>query len=168
MAAAGLHPLNGRQRHAGQARQASLVDPQQGARGPHLRGCDHPHLKLKPCKMMFGTSRSRHDIAVGFHLYSLPGAGRLPANTRTPPDPMPRSISALTIAGSDSGGGAGIQADLKTFAAHGVHGLSAIAALTAQHTRRVTAAPVPPVSLRRAENDARFEAFHFGAGERGM
>jgi hydroxymethylpyrimidine/phosphomethylpyrimidine kinase len=77
-------------------------------------------------------------------------------------------VSALTIAGSDSGGGAGIQADLKTFAAHRVHGLCAIAALTAQHTRGVTAVEVPPPSFLRAQIDACFEDFDIGAVKIGM
>lgn len=80
----------------------------------------------------------------------------------------PRPIAALTIAGSDSGGGAGIQADLKTFAAHGIHGLSAIAALTAQHTRGVTSVHVPPVSFLRAQIDACFDDFRIGAVKIGM
>ena len=79
-----------------------------------------------------------------------------------------QTLSALTIAGSDSGGGAGIQADLKTFAAHGVHGLSAIAALTAQHTRGVTAVSVPSVDFLRAQIDACFEDFDIGAVKLGM
>ena len=77
-------------------------------------------------------------------------------------------LSALTIAGSDSGGGAGIQADLKTFAAHRVHGLSAIAALTAQHTRGVTAVHVPPMPFLRAQLDACFDDFDIGAVKLGM
>ena len=81
---------------------------------------------------------------------------------------MTPPISALTIAGSDSGGGAGIQADLKTFAAHGVHGLSAITALTAQNTRGVTAVHVPPVAFLRAQIDACFDDFDIGAVKLGM
>lgn len=77
-------------------------------------------------------------------------------------------ISVLTIAGSDSGGGAGIQTDLKAFAAHGVHGVSAITALTAQHTRGVTAVHVPPVEFLRAQIDACFEDFDVRAVKLGM
>jgi hydroxymethylpyrimidine/phosphomethylpyrimidine kinase len=79
-----------------------------------------------------------------------------------------RPVCALTIAGSDSGGGAGIQADLKTFAAHGVHGLSALSALTAQHTRAVTAVHVPPVDFLREQIDACFADFDIGAVKIGM
>lgn len=84
-------------------------------------------------------------------------------------DPATRHpVSVLTIAGSDSGGGAGIQADLKTFAAHRVHGLSAIAALTAQHTRGVTAVHLPPIEFLRAQIDACFDDFDIRAVKFGM
>ena len=79
-----------------------------------------------------------------------------------------RPFCALTIAGSDSGGGAGIQADLKTFAAHRVHGLSVITALTAQNTRGVTAVHVPPVDFLRAQIDSCFDDFRIGAVKLGM
>lgn len=58
---------------------------------------------------------------------------------------------ALTIAGSDSGGGAGIQADLKTFAALGVHGMSAITSITAQNTKTVTMIHDVPVEMIREQ-----------------
>ena len=65
-----------------------------------------------------------------------------------------RAPTALTIAGSDSGGGAGIQADLKTFAALGVYGASAITAVTAQNTQRVTQVLELPPDLVAAQIDA--------------
>lgn len=62
--------------------------------------------------------------------------------------------TALTIAGSDPGGGAGIQADLKTFAAHGLYGTSAITAVTVQNTRGVTGVHVLPAELVAAQIEA--------------
>jgi len=61
---------------------------------------------------------------------------------------------ALTIAGSDSGGGAGIQADLKTFSSLGVHGSSVITAVTAQNTKEVTAVHNVPLDIIKKQIDA--------------
>jgi hydroxymethylpyrimidine/phosphomethylpyrimidine kinase len=75
---------------------------------------------------------------------------------------------ALTIAGSDSGGGAGIQADLKTFAALGVHGASAIACLTAQNPRRVLGVEPCPPKMLRMQIEAVFEELKPAAVKTGM
>src|SRR5213082_1838565 len=74
----------------------------------------------------------------------------------------------LTIAGSDSGGGAGIQADLKAFAAAGAHGMSAIVALTAQSTVGVTAVHELPPEFVVAQLDAVFTDIGVDAAKTGM
>ncbi|APW97660.1 bifunctional hydroxymethylpyrimidine kinase/phosphomethylpyrimidine kinase [Halobiforma lacisalsi AJ5] len=85
---------------------------------------------------------------------------------RTPaPDTRP---VALTIAGSDSGGGAGIQADLATMTAHGVFGTSAITAVTAQHTRGVESSYALPREEVAAQIDAVTDDFAVGAAKTGM
>jgi hydroxymethylpyrimidine/phosphomethylpyrimidine kinase len=75
---------------------------------------------------------------------------------------------ALTIAGSDSGGGAGIQADLKTFAALGVYGASVITALTAQNTRGVTGIHDVPADFIASQIDAVFSDLAVNAVKIGM
>lgn len=76
--------------------------------------------------------------------------------------------TALTIAGSDSGGCAGIQADLRTFSALGVHGTSALTALTAQSTVEVRAVhPVPPDFVR-AQLETVLDDFEVSAAKTGM
>jgi hydroxymethylpyrimidine/phosphomethylpyrimidine kinase len=75
---------------------------------------------------------------------------------------------ALTIAGSDSSGGAGIQADLKTFAALGVYGASAITALTAQNTKGVAGIHAVPAEFVTAQIDAVFSDLDVKAIKIGM
>jgi hydroxymethylpyrimidine/phosphomethylpyrimidine kinase len=75
---------------------------------------------------------------------------------------------ALTIAGSDSSGGAGIQADLKSFAALGVYGASVVTALTAQNTSGVSGVHLVPPDFVTAQIDAVFEDLAIGAVKIGM
>jgi hydroxymethylpyrimidine/phosphomethylpyrimidine kinase len=85
--------------------------------------------------------------------------------TAMPAEPVRR---CLTIATSDSGGGAGIQADLKAFAAAGCHGSSVLVALTAQNTRAVTAIHELPPDFVRAQLEAIFDDIGADAAKTGM
>jgi hydroxymethylpyrimidine/phosphomethylpyrimidine kinase len=82
-----------------------------------------------------------------------------------PPQRIPR---VLSIAGSDSGGGAGIQADLKAFAACGVHGMTAITAITAQNTAAVTAVHTVPAEVIGAQIRAVAQDIGIDAVKTGM
>lgn len=79
-----------------------------------------------------------------------------------------RAPIALSIAGSDSGGGAGIQADLKTFSALGVFGATVITAITAQNTRAVTAICETPLHIVAAQIRAVFDDLQIGVVKVGM
>lgn len=82
---------------------------------------------------------------------SAQAASGLPASA---PERSARYLRVLSIAGSDSGGGAGIQADLKTFSALGCYGMTAIAAITAQNTCGVRAIHAVPAEILKAQIDA--------------
>ncbi|WP_133648465.1 bifunctional hydroxymethylpyrimidine kinase/phosphomethylpyrimidine kinase [Paraburkholderia flava] len=86
----------------------------------------------------------------------------------TASSPSPVIANVLTIAGSDSGGGAGIQADLKAFSALGAYGASVITALTAQNTRGVTAIHAPDAGFVTAQLDAVFDDIRIDAVKIGM
>ena len=78
-----------------------------------------------------------------------------------------RNGCVLTIAGSDSGAGAGIQADLKTFAAHGLYGLTVLTMVTAQNTQSVSAVHVLDPQIIRQQLEAVFEDFDIRAVKTG-
>jgi hydroxymethylpyrimidine/phosphomethylpyrimidine kinase len=86
----------------------------------------------------------------------------------TATDETTAPVVALTIAGSDSGGGAGVQADLKTFAAHGVFGTSAFTALTAQNTVGVQGVHAVPVEFVDAQITSVLDDFEVAVVKTGM
>src|SRR2546429_6198840 len=95
-------------------------------------------------------------------------ASKLAADRRLHEGQTMTTPVALTIAGSDSSGGAGIQADLKTFAALGVHGTSALTAITAQNTMGVSDVLEVPLPIVRAQIDRVVEDMRPAAGKTGM
>jgi hydroxymethylpyrimidine/phosphomethylpyrimidine kinase len=107
-----------------------------------------------------GTDAADTLVALSFRHFLVSGEGMLSRTTCAP--------IALTIAGSDSGGGAGIQADIKTFSALGAYGASVITALTAQNTRAVTMVEEASPAMVRAQIDAVFADLAVAAAKIGM
>ena len=79
-----------------------------------------------------------------------------------------RQIAALSVAGSDSGGNAGLQADLRAFHTFGLHGCTVVASVTAQNPFGVTAVHVPPTDVVAAQLDAVLPVYGLGAAKTGM
>ena len=79
-----------------------------------------------------------------------------------------RQVAALSVAGSDSGGNAGLQADVRAFHTFGLHACTAVAALTAQNPAGVYAVEVPPPAFVEAQLDAVLPAYAIGAAKTGM
>ena len=110
-----------------------------------------------------------NDSETSFGIDASPRAARSPVLqpcNMTPRRSRPPSV--LIIAGSDSGGGAGLEADVRTVAAHGLHGVVVVTAVTAQNTRAVTA--IEPLSSRvvSTQLDAVFADFRIAAAKIGM
>src|SRR5260370_12420736 len=136
-------------------------------RRPHSAGrdrrTDSRAGEIVPCRRR-GHRFRRHR----HHAQPRPGGARARMDRGDAPGVTVRTPIALTIAGSDSGGGAGVQADLKTFAALGVFGVSAIAALTAQNTRGVRAVHYAPPEIVAAQIEAVLSDFSVAAIKVGM
>src|SRR5215216_1625547 len=94
---------------------------------------------------------------------TIPGEEKMPVKDLQQPP-----AKAMTIAGSDSGAGAGIQADLKTFAAFGVYGVTALTAVTAQNTRAVSAVETLSPGIVTAQIAAIVDDFQVAALKTGM
>ena len=153
-----------------------------GARSPRPRAGRSSARARRPRAHCRGAGKaSRRHVAADCHaarplLTCPPGVPRH-ARLRTHPPNLIRVMPAkgvtlvpraLTIASSDSGGGAGIQADLKAFAAAGCHGMSAIVALTAQNTTGVAAIHAPPPEFVTAQLAAVFDDIGVDAAKTGM
>src|SRR6476619_4797161 len=115
------------------------------------------HLRMQGCQHI--------SLQHNFLLCFLMGSAMVFSANDTTPLRYPR---LLTIAGSDSGGGAGIQADLKTFAALGCYGMSALTALTAQNTLGVRSIHAVPVEILADQIDAVAEDIGIDAVKIGM
>src|SRR4029078_1245540 len=135
----------------------------------YLRHCRDQRQQRGRCDRRGRRRRCRHFGAVIGARSGESRAGYARGRRRRAGTAGPAMTAiAVTIAGSDSGGGAGIQADLKTFGALGVYGASVIVALTAQNTKGVTGIHDVPADFIRAQMDAVFSDLAVDAVKIGM